>query len=206
MNRKKKKRKKKNKKKHSTSSSAVTASQARTVCPTGHFLFFTLSRDWWAQNRPFTDWNQISVMRPAAMNGSHAGGCRREGVCLSPPHVISARWPCPRRHQRVVDVICSHSAVTWRNGNQWRQRLQRWPRRQREGGREGSAVTEREWAIWSDHVFIYLTRWPLAEPVEKKPSFIQHIQTNFCSSVARMWRVRSFNCPKRYIKTYSMLR
>lgn len=103
--------------------------------------FFFLSREWWAQNRPFTDWNQISVMRPAAVNGSHAGGCQREGVCLSPPHVISARWPCPRRHQRVADVICSHSAVTWRNGNQWRWRLQQW---QRQSEREGKLGCDRK--------------------------------------------------------------
>ena len=60
-------------------------------------------------------------MGPAAVNGSCVGGCLR-GVRLSPPRVISAWWPRPRRHQRVADVICSHSAMTWRNGNQCRQR------------------------------------------------------------------------------------
>lgn len=39
----------------------------------------SFSRDWWVQNRPFTDQNQISVMGTAAVNGSHVGGCRRGG-------------------------------------------------------------------------------------------------------------------------------
>ncbi len=89
---------------------------------------------------------------PAAVNGSHVGGCLR-GVRLSPPRVISAWWPRPRRHQRVANEIHSHSAVTWRNGNQCR--------RQRERGR---GETESEWAIWSAHVFIYLTLWTLQDP------------------------------------------
>lgn len=100
------------------------------------------SRDRWLQNRPFTDQNQISVMGPAAVNGSHVGGCLR-GVRLSPPRVISAWWPLPRRHQRVADVICSHSAVTWRNGNQrwrWEGGL-----RQKESERSGQPMYLSTW-------------------------------------------------------------
>ena len=101
-------------KKKSSDFFAIPASHTGTACPAGHFLF--LSRDWWAQNRSFTDWNQISVMGPAAVNGCHVCGCQRR-VCLSPPRVISAWWSRPRR-QSVADVIYSYSVLTCGNGNQ----------------------------------------------------------------------------------------
>lgn len=77
------------KEKHSSGSSEIPVGYARTALPCWSFPFFFFSRDWWAQNSPFTDWNQINVMGLAAMNGSHVSGCRRT-VRLSPPHVISA--------------------------------------------------------------------------------------------------------------------
>lgn len=80
-----------------------------------------------------------------------------EGSACHHPVSFQPWWPLPHRHQRGADVICSHSAVTWRNGNQ-RPATKGGEGR---GGREVVVVgkTARMWVIWSAHVFIYLTLW-----------------------------------------------
>lgn len=97
--------------------------------PPGHFLFLVETGG--HKTGPLQTRIRLVSRGPAAVNGCHVGGCRW-GVCLSPPRVISAWWPRPRRHQRAADVICSHSAVTCGNGNQCRC----W---------EGGFETERDW-------------------------------------------------------------
>lgn len=153
------------------------------------------SKDWQAQSRPFSHQNQISVTGPAAANGSYVGGCLR-GVRLSPPRVISAWWPRPRRHERVADAICSRSAVTWRDGN---QRC------------EGGLRKKDEWAgLVSPRIYLPDTL-NSARPAENHPCapppppHENRILMRTAEQRARVTEEHLANWPKWYFKTYAYL-
>lgn len=166
---------KKKKANYSSGYFAIPASHARMACP--RWSFPLLVGTGGCKTGPLqTRIRLVSWGRPLWMGVMSVGV--GEGVRLSPPCVISAWWPRPHRHRRVADVICSHSAVTWRNGNQW----WRW---------KGGLRQKRERAICSAHVFIYLTLWTLQDLQKTIPPPQNPDRILMQAAAVKMWDWRA---------------